>query len=182
MQAQKMHKASAASPQAENPMRKIRIDKVVINIGFAKTPERLEAAVALLKKMTSMEPVVIKAKGRTTFGTSKGKPMGAKATLRGNAASEFLKKAFGAVENKIRLRSFSGGNFSFGIKEYIDIPGMQYDPEIGIIGMDVCVSLERPGYRVKRRHIRSAALGADHEIKREEAAEFMRGQFGITIE
>ncbi len=73
------------------------------------------------------------------------------------------------------------GNFAFGIKEYIDIPGMEYDPKLGIIGMDVCVALERPGYAVKRRKL-SGKIGKAHKITREEAMSFAREKFGVAIE
>ena len=42
------------------------------------------------------------------------------------------------------------GSVSFGLKEHIEIPGIRYDPEIGIWGMNVSVLLERPGGRVSR--------------------------------
>ena len=43
------------------------------------------------------------------------------------------------------------GNLSFGIHEYIEMPGAKYDPDIGMFGLDVSVNLERPGYRISRR-------------------------------
>ena len=87
-----------------------------------------------------------------------------------------------AKENRLSSRSFDGtGNFSFGIKEYIDVPGMEYDPKIGILGMDVCVTLERPGYRVKRKRLGSK-IGKNHVITKQDAMEFMKENFGVAIE
>ena len=61
-------------------------------------------------------------------------------------------RALEAVEFNIKEKSFdTHGNFSFGIKEHIDLPDVQYDPDVGIFGMDVCVNLQKRGYRVKER-------------------------------
>jgi len=90
---------------------------------------------------------------------------------------------FEAVNRKLKSASFTSyGNFSFGIKEYIDIPGMSYDPSIGILGMDVAVNLGRPGYRVKYRKRRSSKIGKNHLITKEEAIEFIRNKFNVVIE
>ncbi len=167
--------------KANNPMREIRIEKVTINIGCGEGGEKLERGVKLLEKLTGKKPLITKTHKRTTFGMAKNRPIGTKVTLRGNDAIEFLKRAFDAVENKIPSSSFDEfGNFSFGIKEYIDIPGMKFDPEIGIYGMDVCVTLERPGYRVKRKKIKSK-IGKKHVIKREEAQAWVKEKFGVEL-
>jgi large subunit ribosomal protein L5 len=72
------------------------------------------------------------------------------------------------------------GNFSFGIKEYIDLPGMKFDPDIGIFGMDVCVTLERRGYRVKRKRLKSK-VGKKHLISKQEAIEWVKREFEVEI-
>ncbi len=165
----------------EHPMREIRIEKVTINIGCGEGGEKLERALKLLEKLTGRKPIVTKTRKRTTFGMAKGRPIGAKVTLRKKEAYEFLKRAFEAIGNRLPASVFDQfGNFSFGIKEYIDIPGMKFDPEIGIFGMDVCVTLERPGYRVKRKKIKRK-IGKNHWIKREEAIEWVRKTFGVEI-
>jgi large subunit ribosomal protein L5 len=92
-----------------------------------------------------------------------------------------LKKTFEAIDNKISKNVFDAqGNFSFGIKEHIDIPGVKYDPEIGILGMDVCITLERPGFRVKRKKL-STKIGKKHFIKPEEAIEWVSKNFGVEV-
>ncbi len=165
----------------EHPMREIRIEKVTINIGCGEGGEKLEKALKLLEKLTNQKPVVTKTHKRTTFGMAKGRPIGAKVTLRKQKAYEFLKKAFEAIENKLPASIFDEfGNFSFGIKEYIDIPGMKFDPEIGIFGMDVCVTLERPGYHIKKKRIKRK-IGKKHLIKKEEAIEWVKKAFGVEI-
>ncbi len=164
-----------------NPMRKIRIEKVTINIGCGEAGEKLEKAKKLLENLTNRKVVITKTHRRTTFGTAKGRPIGCKVTLRGKEAEEFLKKAFDAIDNKLQKTVFDAqGNFSFGIKEHIDIPGVRYDPEIGIFGMDVCVTLERPGFRVKRKKL-SSKIGKKHLIKPEEAIEWVSKIYGVEI-
>ena len=165
----------------QNPMREIRIEKVTINIGCGEGGEKLERALKLLEKLTGRKPVITKTHKRTTFGMAKNRPIGAKVTLRKNDAYEFLKRAFKAIDNKLPSSCFDElGNFSFGIKEYIDIPGIKFDPEIGILGMDVCITLERPGYRVKRKKLKSK-IGKNHVIKKEEAMEWVKNKFGVEI-
>ncbi|MFH0928771.1 MAG: 50S ribosomal protein L5 [Candidatus Aenigmatarchaeota archaeon] len=164
-----------------NAMRNIRIEKVTINIGCGESGEKLDKAIMLLGQLTSKKIISTKTHGRTTFGSAKGRPIGCKVTLRGNGAKEFLVKAFEAVENKLSKKVFDAtGNFSFGIKEHIDIPGMEYDPEIGIWGMDVCVTLERPGYSVKRKRL-SRKVGKKHLIKPEESLEWVTKNYKVEI-
>ena len=163
----------------QNPMREIRIEKVTLNIGCGEGGEKLERALKLLEKLTGKKPVITKTHKRTTFGMAKNRPIGAKVTLRKNHAYEFLKRAFKAIDNKLPASCFDEfGNFSFGIKEYIDIPGIKFDPEIGILGMDVCVTLERPGYRVKRKKLKRK-IGKTHVIKKHEAMEWVKKTFGV---
>jgi large subunit ribosomal protein L5 len=167
----------------ENPMRKIRIEKVSVNVCVGKSGEPLEKAIKILSSLTGQKPCVRKAK-RTIkdFGIRKGEPIACMVTLRKEAAISFLKKALEAVGNKLKKSSFDNyGNFSFGIKEHIDIPGVKYDPKLGMIGMDVCVSLERPGFRVKRKNIKRSKIGKKHLISKEEAIQFIKSTFGVEI-
>jgi len=164
-----------------NPMRKIQIEKVTINIGCGEAGEKLERAKMLLENLTNKKIVITKTHKRTTFGSAKTRPIGCKITLRGKDAQEFLKKAFEAIDNKLSKNVFDvQGNFSFGIKEHIDISGVRYEPEIGIFGMDVCVTLERPGFRIKRKKL-SSKIGKQHLIKPEEAIEWVSKNYGVEI-
>ena len=109
-------------------------------------------------------------------------PIGCKVTLRKKDAEEFLKKALWVRNNKLPEWSFDEeGNFSFGITEHTDFEGMKYDPEIGIFGMDICVTLERNGYRIKRRKLRKTKIPHRHRITREEAMEFMKSKFNVEV-
>jgi len=167
----------------ENPMLKTKIDKVVVNISVGKSGEPLEKASKILKQLTGQNPCKRKAKKTIRdFGIRKGEPMACLVTLRKERARSFLEKAFQAVDNKISKGCFDRlGNFSFGIKEHIEIPGTKYVPELGIHGMDVSVSLIRPGYRVKHRHRAKSKISASHIVRPEEAMSFIKEEFGIEI-
>jgi len=164
-----------------NPMRKIRIEKLTINIGCGESGEKLERAKKLLKNLTNKKIAITHTHRRTTFGVAKGRPIGCKVTLRKKDAEGFLKKFLDAVDNKLSESVFDyQGNFSFGIKEHIDIPGVRYDPDIGIFGMDVCVTLERPGFRVKKKRL-SHKICKKHLITPEEAKEWVAKNYGVEI-
>ena len=153
-----------------NPMREIRLEKVTINIGAGEAGPKLETAKKLLEKLSGSKVVITKTHKRSTFGVAKKRPIGVKITMRGEKAKSFLTNVLKARENKLNPDCFDdNGNFSLGIKEYIDLPGIKYDPEIGIIGMDVCVTLERPGFRIKKRGMKRKKVGMKHRINKEEA-------------
>jgi large subunit ribosomal protein L5 len=167
----------------KNPMLKPRIEKVTVNISVGKSGQPLEQAVTILQKLTDQQPSKRRAKKTIReFGIRKGESIACLVTLRKEKAEEFLRRAFQAVENKLSKYSFDRqGNFSFGIKEHIDIPGTKYDPELGIHGMDISVALGRPGYRVKRRHRTKSEVGKDHLLTTDEAILFIKDEFDVEI-
>ncbi len=162
----------------------ILLDKVTVNIGVGAGGEPLENAKELLKRLTGSKPVETLAKTRNpTFKTRKGDPIGTKVTLRGTSASEFLKKALDARDFKVAERSFDkGGTMSFGVKEYIEFPGAKYDPKIGMLGFDVCVTLKKPGVRISRRRIASRKLPAKQRVSKPEAITFMQKNYKLELE
>lgn len=164
-------------------MLKPRIEKVTVNMSVGKSGQPLEQAVKILQKLTDQQPSKRRAKKTIRdFGIRKGESMACIVTLRKEKAEEFLRKAFQAVENKLSKYSFDRqGNFSFGIKEHIDIPGTKYLPELGIHGMDISVALGRPGYRVKRRHRAKSKIGKDHLLTADEAILFIKDEFDVEI-
>lgn len=164
-----------------NTMKSIRIEKITLNIGCGGAGEKLDKAKKLLEFLTEKKVVITTTRSRTSFGMAKGRPIGCKVTLRGKNAEEFLKKALSAVDSKLSKNIFDKhGSFSFGIKEHIDIPGIRYDPEIGIFGMDVCVTLERPGFRVKRKKF-PGKIGKKHLIYPEEAMEWVVKNYKVEL-
>ncbi|HEV2876904.1 MAG TPA: 50S ribosomal protein L5 [Nitrososphaeraceae archaeon] len=171
-----------SSQTASSPMKNIAISKVVINIGVGRSGEPVEKAKRALNVLTGQRPKVCGAKNTVRdFGIHKGEPIGAMVTLRRDKAVEFIKRVIAAKGNIIKASSFDDfGNLSIGIHEHIDIPGTRYDPEIGIFGMDVCMALSRPGYRISRRRNKSS-IGKNHRIKREDAIGFLKQSFGVEI-
>ncbi len=169
--------------EKENPLREIKLSKITLNIGAGESGLELEKSKKLLEKLTGKKVVTTITHDRTTFGMAKHRPIGVKITLRGEDAKKFLKIAFQSLANKLKISQFdSTGSFSFGIAEYINMPGIKYDPEIGILGLDVAVSLERPGYRIKKRMIMPRKVGKKHQIKKEEAIEFAKKEWGLKVE
>jgi len=167
----------------ENAMRTLRIGKVTVNIGVGKSGEPLEKAKKVLMQIAEQKPCSRRAR-RTIkdWGVRGGEPIGCMVSLRREKAKGFLRRALEAVGNKLRESSFDDlGNISFGIKEHIEIPGTKYVPELGIVGMDVNVTLERPGYRVKRRVLRRSKVGKRHLITNDEAKRFIIENFGTQI-
>ena len=164
-------------------MLKPRIEKVTVNISVGKSGEPLEKAVTILKQLTDQQPCKRKAKKTIRdFGIRKGEPIACLVTLRGEKARDFLKKTLRVIDNKLSKDSFDRyGNFSFGIKEHIEIPGTKYIPELGIYGMDVSVALGRLGYRVKRRRRAKSKVGSGHLLTAEEAMLFIKDEFEIEI-
>jgi len=156
-------------------MRRIEIEKIVLNMGIGEPGERLEHARIILERITRRKPIYRKTKRRTTFGVAKGRNIGVIVTLRRKYAEELLKRLFKAKENKLNKRCFSGRTFSFGIEEYISIPNTDYDPKIGILGLDVCVTLCRPGFK------KGIKIGKNHKISSEEAQDFIKEKFGIEL-
>jgi len=165
----------------ENPMREIKIEKVTLNIGCGSDQDKLKRAQKLLQSLTDQKPVITRTKRRTTFGMPQKKAIGVKVTLRKDKAVNFLKDVLQAVDNELKENQINGDNFSIGIKEYIDLPKANYDPDVGIIGMDVCVTLERPGYRVKKRKNKKSKIGKRHVITKNETIEWLKNKFGVNV-
>jgi large subunit ribosomal protein L5 len=183
---EKVEPKAAKPPRKEwagNPMLKPTIEKVTVNMSVGQSGRPLEQAERILKQLTNQKPSKRKAKKTIReFGIRKGENIACLVTLRGETAEEFLRKAFYAVENKLSKYNFDRqGNFSFGIKEHINIPGTKYSPELGIHGMDVSVSLGRPGYRVKRRHRAKSKIGKEHLLTAKEAILFIKDEFDVEI-
>ena len=167
----------------EQPMRTIGIEKMTLNIGTGSPGDKMEKASKLLIAMTARTPVSTATKKRIpTWGIRPGLEIGTKLTLRGKKAEELLQRLFVAVGNKINRSKFDiFGNFSFGIHEYINIPEIAYDPTIGIIGLEVAVTLKRPGFSIKRRSIQPRSIPTRHKITKDEAVIFIQQKFHIEV-
>jgi len=167
----------------ENPMRTIRVGKVVLNIGVGKSGEAIERGKTVLEQITGQKPSQRRAKRSVReFGVHKGEPIGVVVTMRGTQTGDLISRLVSARDKKLSESCFDDrGSVSFGVKEHIEIPGIRYDPTIGIFGMNVSVLLERAGYRVARRNRRASRVGKGQIVSKEEAMAFFRQNFGVTI-
>ncbi len=177
--------APAPTPPAgaANPWRALRVVKVVVNIGVGESGERRAKAERVLEMLTHQKPVPTRAHATNRdLGIREGQEIGAKVTLRGDAAAEFVARALEARDRQVDAASVDrDGNFSFGIRDYTDFTGMKYDPAIGIFGMDVAVEVGRAGWRVRDRRHRSAALPPHARVAPEETRRFLAERFGATV-
>lgn len=166
-----------------NPMRTPSIEKITVHIGVGESGDRLAKAEALLESIVGQKTVrTIAKKTIPAFSIKKFEPIGCKATLRGSRAEEFLKTSLKIIENKLAESQFDkNGNFSFGVEEHTDYPGMKYDPTIGIYGMDINVALKRAGYRVARRSIQNHKIPQKHRLTKEDAIHFAKETLGAEV-
>lgn len=160
-----------------------RIDKVTINIGVGEAGERLQKAEKVLESLTKQKPVrTLSQHTVKDWGLRKLLPIGCKVTLRGKKAEEFLKKALATRNNRVAEWSFDKqGNISFGVSDHTDFEGQKYDPNMGIFGMDISVTLKKPGYRVKNRKIAKNSIPSKHRVKREEGITYLTQRFNLEV-
>jgi len=166
----------------QNNMKNIRIAKITLNIGSGKNEDMLKKGLKLLAKLSTVKPVkTISNKRIPTWGLRPGLEIGCKVTIR-DGTKELLKRLLVAKENILSLKNFdNSGNFSFGIPEYIDIEGLEYDPDLKVMGLEAAVTLERPGYRVKKRKIKSSSVGKTHQVSKEDAIAFVK-ELGVEVQ
>lgn len=164
-------------------MRKIRLEKLVLNMGVGKSGEVIEVAKKALDQISGKKSCARDAKEtQRDWGIRKGEPIGVAVTVRGGDAHALLKRLLEAKGNTVNAKSFDEfGNYSFGIREHIDIPGVKYDPQIGILGLGVSVALGRPGYGVRTRSKHKASVGKSHVITSQEARDYMANEFGVKV-
>jgi large subunit ribosomal protein L5 len=167
----------------ENPMRKILLEKITLNCGTGGPGPQLEKSLKLLEKLSGMKPTSTKSSKRIpTWSVRPGLEVGCRVTIRGKKAEEILKTLLAAKRNQLKKSCFDkNGSFGFGIHEYLDIPSIEYDPDIGIIGFEIAATLQRKGFRIKRRSIKSKKIPQSHKIEKEEAMEFMKNDYGVEL-
>jgi large subunit ribosomal protein L5 len=164
-------------------MRDIYVDKVVVHMGVGESGDKLVKAEEIMKTITKQTPVrTIAKKTQPAFNIRKGAPIGCKVTLRGKYAQEFVKISLAIIDRILFENQFDkSGNFSFGIEEHTDFPGMSYDPQIGIYGMDVNVVLERRGIRITRRRMEQKRLPEKQRVKKGDAIEFLKQNYQVEV-
>ncbi len=161
-------------------MQDINIEKVILSI--SSVGEELEKGVKLLERLTGRKVAIRKSRKRIpSLGVRPGLEVGCLVTLRGKEAKEMLKKLLLAVDNRLRKKQISDNSFSFGVKEYIEIPGMEYQRDIGILGFDVTVAFTKKGKRIVRKKIKRGKLPKKQQVSKEEIINFLEKNFRIEV-
>lgn len=166
-----------------NVMRKPRITRVILSAGA--TGQDLVKAKKLLDIITKRTAHIIKAGPKQRIpelGVKPGLELGTRVTLRGQEALKVLGRVLGAIDNIVPKKNVAPNHFSFGIKEYIDIPDMEYIRDIGIRGFNTTVVFERPGVRVKHKKIKRGRLPAKQHVTPEEIINYMGESFKTKFE
>ena len=178
-----MVEAITEQKQTDNPMTKPTLDKVTVHISVGEGGQKLINAENIVKTLTGQATVRTSAKKtQPIFGIRKGQAIGCKTTLRRERASAFLRSSLETRQNFVHEFQFDDtGNVSFGIVDHTDFPGMTYDPQIGIFGMDVIVSLKKPGYRVARRRAAQRRVPIRHRVTREQAISFLQNNYNVVL-
>ena len=174
--------SDAESADDFHAMREPRVEKVVVHMGVGRGGRELADAEDIIEDITGQESVRTLASGtEPDFGIRQGEPIGTKVTLRGDTAEEFLERSL-AIADLSSSQFDETGNFSFGIAEHTDFPGQEYDPNIGIYGLDVTVNMVRPGYRIAKRDQTTRSIPSTHQLTPEDAIAFLEEAFDVEVD
>ncbi len=166
-----------------NPMREVFLEKVTVNICVGNDKQGMVKAEKLLSKLTGKTPVKNSAKRRlATWQIRPGLPIGYKVTLRDEDAAKFLKWVLDSKGKTLNSSSLDQtGNFSLGFQEYLELNGMKYDADIGIMGFEVMATFARSGFRIKKRNMRPAKIPHRHKVTKEEVIKLLEKDFGVKV-
>ena len=171
-----------AKENKTNVMKTLSLEKVTVNICVGNDKQGMVKADKLLRKLTNKTPVKNSAKKRIAAYTIRpGLPIGYKVTLRGDDANKFLQWVLDSKGKKFKSSSIDkNGNFSIGFHEYLDLNGMKYDADIGIMGFEVMVTFVRPGFRIKSRLLQKAKVPQRHRVTKQEVVDYMKENFKVV--
>ena len=175
-------KSSESEQTGENKMRKIEVEKMVLHCGGIE--EKHEKGLKLLEMITGSKKIfVVQSKKRyPTFGIAPGKKSGCKITIRDKEKiKDLLTRFFSAVDNEISKKAISENQFCFGIHEYIEVPGLEYDRNIGILGFEVMLVFKRKGKSVKMKKIKRGSYPKKQEVTKEEILDYLVKNFGLEV-
>merc|ERR1711907_358121 len=167
---------------ADNAMRKVLCDKLIINIAVGESGDRLTKAVRVLQQLSDQTPVENTARYTVrTFGIRRNEKIACHVTVRGEKATDLIERGLKITDYEISAKHFSeSGNFGFGVNEHIDL-GLKYDPATGIYGMDFYVVLKRPGFNVPKKKAKRGRMAPSHRVTKEDAMEWVRQTFNADI-
>jgi large subunit ribosomal protein L5 len=175
-----IEKDNVPSTSTNNKMNEFKVEKVVLNIGG--TEDKLEKGTILLEKISGKKPVKVKALKRIpTWKVRPGLEVGTKVTLRGKDAEEMIKKLLPAIDNTLKSKQIQNNFFSFGIHEYIEIPGAEYIREVGIMGFETTVVFVRPGKHIEHKKIKRGKRPKRITVTKEEIINYLETKYKTTI-
>jgi large subunit ribosomal protein L5 len=162
-----------------NVMRDIKLEKVVLNIGGVA--EKLDKGTILLETISGKKSAKVKATKRIpTWSVRPGLEVGVKVTLRGKEALDMVKKLLPAIDNVLKEKQIQDNCFSFGIHEYIEIPGVEYIREVGIMGFEVTVVFSREGKAAEKKKVKRGK-SRRLTVTRKEIEEYLITKFNTEI-
>lgn len=162
-----------------NKMRDIEIEKIVLSCGALA--DKLDKSVKLLERLTGRKAVRTQTRKRIpTFSIRPGLEIGCMVTIRDNK-EELLKRLLFAINNTLKEKQIANNHFSFGIPEYIEIPGIEYQRDLGALGLKVTVVFSRKGFRIQDKKIRRGKLPLKQVVLKEEIKEYLIKNFNQEI-
>lgn len=164
----------------KNVMQEFKLEKVVLNIGG--TAEKLEKGFILLGKISNKKPIYVKATKRIpTWNVRPGLEVGTKVTLRGKDADDMLRKLLPAIDNTLKSKQIQNNFFSFGIHEYIEIPGIEYIREVGIMGFEITAVFSKPGKHSETKKVKRGKRPKRIVVTKEEIINYLETKYKTNI-